>query len=102
VHRVAEVDFASHINLDADVGARVDIGGNPYIWLGTDKVFNSFTFAFEQTSAGWVWFHAYPSSAGISTLHRGVRPSDLAGTRIRFAEERGQRPATGEDLRAGP
>jgi hypothetical protein len=67
VHRVAEVDFASHINLDADVGARVDIGGNPYIWLGTDKVFNSFTFAFEQTSAGWVWFHAYPSSTGIST-----------------------------------
>ncbi|MGH3440097.1 MAG: FAD-dependent monooxygenase [Pseudonocardiaceae bacterium] len=48
-------------------GARVDIGGNPYIWLGTDKVFDSFTFAFEQTSAGWVWFHAYPSSAGIST-----------------------------------
>lgn len=48
-------------------GSRVDIGGNPYIWLGTDKAFNSFTFAFEQTSAGWIWFHAYPSSAGIST-----------------------------------
>jgi 2-polyprenyl-6-methoxyphenol hydroxylase-like FAD-dependent oxidoreductase len=48
-------------------GARVDVGGSPYIWLGTDKVFDSFTFAFEQTSAGWIWFHAYPSSAGIST-----------------------------------
>jgi 2-polyprenyl-6-methoxyphenol hydroxylase-like FAD-dependent oxidoreductase len=48
-------------------GARVDVGGNPYIWLGTDKIFDSFTFAFEQTSAGWIWFHAYPSSAGIST-----------------------------------
>jgi 2-polyprenyl-6-methoxyphenol hydroxylase-like FAD-dependent oxidoreductase len=48
-------------------GARVDVGGNPYIWLGTDKVFDSFTFAFEQTSAGWIWFHAYPSSSGIST-----------------------------------
>jgi 2-polyprenyl-6-methoxyphenol hydroxylase-like FAD-dependent oxidoreductase len=48
-------------------GARVDVGGNPYIWLGTDKVFDHFTFAFEQTSAGWVWFHAYPSSAGTST-----------------------------------
>ncbi|MFL6146080.1 MAG: FAD-dependent monooxygenase [Pseudonocardiaceae bacterium] len=48
-------------------GSRVDIGGNPYIWLGTDKVFDSFTFAFEQTSAGWIWFHAYPSSAGSST-----------------------------------
>ena len=50
-----------------EFGARVDVGGNPYIWLGTDKVFDSFTFAFEQTSAGWIWFHAYPSAAGIST-----------------------------------
>lgn len=50
-----------------DFGAHVDVGGNPYIWLGTDKVFDSFTFAFEQTSAGWIWFHAYPSTAGTST-----------------------------------
>jgi anthraniloyl-CoA monooxygenase len=48
-------------------GARVEVGGNPYIWLGTDRVFSNFTFAFEQTSAGWIWFHAYPSSSGIST-----------------------------------
>jgi 2-polyprenyl-6-methoxyphenol hydroxylase-like FAD-dependent oxidoreductase len=48
-------------------GTRADSGGNPYVWLGTDKVFDSFTFAFEQTSAGWIWFHAYPSSSGIST-----------------------------------
>jgi anthraniloyl-CoA monooxygenase len=48
-------------------GASMDIGGNPYIWLGTDKVFDSFVFAFEQTSAGWIWFHAYPSSTGTST-----------------------------------
>jgi 2-polyprenyl-6-methoxyphenol hydroxylase-like FAD-dependent oxidoreductase len=45
----------------------VDVGGNPYLWLGTDKVFDSFTFAFEQTAVGWIWFHAYPSSVGIST-----------------------------------
>ncbi|WP_462187173.1 MULTISPECIES: FAD-dependent monooxygenase [unclassified Frankia] len=50
-----------------DFGTKVEIGGNPYIWLGTDKRFDSFTFAFERTSAGWIWFHAYPSSAGIST-----------------------------------
>jgi anthraniloyl-CoA monooxygenase len=48
-------------------GTQVDSGGNPYIWLGTDKAFDSFTFTFEQTSAGWIWFHAYPSSSGIST-----------------------------------
>ena len=50
-----------------EFGTRVDIGTNPYIWLGTDKVFGSFTFAFEQTSAGWIWFYAYPSGAAIST-----------------------------------
>ncbi len=50
-----------------EFGTHVEVGGNPYIWLGTDKVFDSFTFAFEQTSAGWIWFHTYPSSAGIST-----------------------------------
>lgn len=48
-------------------GTRIDVGGNPYIWLGTDKVFDNFIFAFERTSAGWIWFHAYPSTAGIST-----------------------------------
>jgi 2-polyprenyl-6-methoxyphenol hydroxylase-like FAD-dependent oxidoreductase len=48
-------------------GTRLDLGHNPYIWLGTDRVFDRFMFAFEETSAGWIWFHAYPSSAGTST-----------------------------------
>jgi len=48
-------------------GTHVGYGENPYIWLGTDKVFDRFTFAFEETPAGWIWFHAYPSIAGIST-----------------------------------
>lgn len=52
---------------EEDFGTRVETGNNPYIWLGTDMVFDRFTFAFEQTSAGWIWFHAYPSSAGVST-----------------------------------
>ncbi|MDA3630961.1 FAD-dependent monooxygenase [Saccharopolyspora oryzae] len=49
-------------------GTRVDYGNNPYIWLGTERVFNEFTVDFEQTPAGWVWFHAYPSADGISTF----------------------------------
>ncbi|MGP4016185.1 FAD-dependent monooxygenase [Saccharopolyspora sp. 5N708] len=49
-------------------GTIVDQGRNPYIWLGTDKVFEMFTFDFEETPHGWVWFHAYPSSAGVSTF----------------------------------
>jgi anthraniloyl-CoA monooxygenase len=48
-------------------GTTMDVGGNPYIWLGTNKVFDTFVFAFEQTSVGWIWFHAYPSGREVST-----------------------------------
>ncbi|EIV91192.1 FAD-dependent monooxygenase [Frankia sp. QA3] len=48
-------------------GTSVTTGSNPYIWLGTDRFFDSFAFAFERTPAGWIWCHAYPSSAGLST-----------------------------------
>ncbi len=50
-----------------DFGTDVAVGRNKYIWLGTTKVFDAFTFAFEETSAGWIWFHAYPSASGNST-----------------------------------
>jgi anthraniloyl-CoA monooxygenase len=51
-----------------DFGTTVRVGGNKYIWLGTPKVFDAFTFAFERTPAGWIWFHAYPFGGGLSTL----------------------------------
>ncbi|MFE4549461.1 FAD-dependent monooxygenase [Streptomyces sp. NPDC056785] len=51
----------------AHFAPRVEVGRNPYIWLGTDKEFDTFVFCFEQTPAGWIWFHAYPSVKGIST-----------------------------------
>ncbi|RKH03076.1 FAD-binding monooxygenase [Corallococcus sp. CA053C] len=46
---------------------QVEEGKNKYIWLGTDKVFNAFTFAFEQTPTGWIWFHAYRFNTETST-----------------------------------
>ncbi|WP_430782648.1 FAD-dependent monooxygenase [Actinoplanes sp. G11-F43] len=49
-------------------GAEVEIARNKYIWLGTPKVFDTFTFGFEQTPAGWVWFHAYPFDGTTSTF----------------------------------
>ena len=45
----------------------VDVGRNKYIWLGTHKVFDAFTFAFEETDAGWIWFHAYRFNSDTST-----------------------------------
>ncbi|MGH6729788.1 MAG: bifunctional salicylyl-CoA 5-hydroxylase/oxidoreductase, partial [Sphingomicrobium sp.] len=46
----------------------VDVRANKFVWLGTPKVFDAFTFAFEQTEHGWIWAHAYRFSPDCSTL----------------------------------
>jgi 2-polyprenyl-6-methoxyphenol hydroxylase-like FAD-dependent oxidoreductase len=48
-------------------GTRVEVGGNKFIWLGTSKVFDAFTFPFVHTDAGWIWFHAYGFDSQTST-----------------------------------
>ncbi|MEU4041781.1 FAD-dependent monooxygenase [Streptomyces antibioticus] len=48
-------------------GAELRPGRNSYVWLGTTKVFDSFTFAFVETEHGWVWCYGYPFSAERST-----------------------------------
>ncbi|WP_042378273.1 FAD-dependent monooxygenase [Streptacidiphilus melanogenes] len=50
-------------------GTRITEGRNRYLWLGTDRVFESFTFAFHPTgTGGWLWCYAYPFSDGLSTF----------------------------------
>ena len=39
-----------------------------YIWLGTRRVFDAFTFAFEQTQWGWFQAHAYKFDRETSTF----------------------------------
>jgi 2-polyprenyl-6-methoxyphenol hydroxylase-like FAD-dependent oxidoreductase len=46
----------------------IRLGSNKYIWLGTGKVFESFTFLFVQTDSGWVWAHAYGVDSSSSTF----------------------------------
>lgn len=46
----------------------VAYGKNKYIWLGTHKVFDAFTFAFENLPEGWIWAHAYRFSEDTSTF----------------------------------
>jgi anthraniloyl-CoA monooxygenase len=41
---------------------------NKYVWLGSDKVFDAFTFIFEQTEHGWIWAHAYRFDPHTSTF----------------------------------
>ena len=39
-----------------------------YVWLGTHKRFDAFTFAFEKTEAGWFTMHAYRFDRDMGTV----------------------------------
>ncbi len=53
---------ADHFGVDLDQRA------NRFIWLGVNKRFDAFTFAFEQRPEGWIWAHAYSFDAETSTF----------------------------------
>jgi 2-polyprenyl-6-methoxyphenol hydroxylase-like FAD-dependent oxidoreductase len=57
----------------------VRVGRNKYIWLGTTKVFDMFTFALVQTSAGWIWCHAYGFDEETSTFIVECSPETWSG-----------------------
>lgn len=59
--RIREV-HAAHFGVDVQERA------NRFIWLGTPKTFDAFTFAFEKTEAGWIWAHAYRFAEDCSTF----------------------------------
>jgi len=46
----------------------IDVRANKFVWLGTHKVFDAFTFAFKETEHGWVWAHAYRFDDDLSTF----------------------------------
>ncbi len=50
-----------------EFGTNVDVRPNKFIWLGTEKLFDAFTFAFEETEHGWIWIHAYRFDQNTST-----------------------------------
>lgn len=60
-------------------GTAVTVGRNKYIWLGTSKVFDSFTFSFAETAAGWIWCYAYGFSGELSTCIVECSPETWTG-----------------------
>jgi anthraniloyl-CoA monooxygenase len=46
----------------------VDLRRCRYVWLGTPRRFEAFTFAFVETPAGWVQAHAYRFDEATSTF----------------------------------
>ncbi len=49
-------------------GPRLTVEGSKYIWLGTSKVFDAFTFIFVETEHGLFQAHIYPFSDTTSTF----------------------------------
>jgi anthraniloyl-CoA monooxygenase len=52
----------------AEFGAEVKLARNKFVWLGTHKVFEAFTFIFEETEHGWIWAHCYRFDQDTSTF----------------------------------
>ena len=46
----------------------IDLRRNKFVWLGTRRTFDAFTFIFEETGHGWIWAHAYRFDADTSTF----------------------------------
>jgi anthraniloyl-CoA monooxygenase len=65
--------YEAHFDVD------IQVRRNKFFWFGTAKQFDAFTFAFEETEAGWVWAHAYRFGEGLSTFIVEMDPDTWAG-----------------------
>lgn len=68
-------------------GTEISHGRNHYIWVGTTKVFDSFTFSFVETDHGWIWCYAYRFSDDRSTLVIECSPETWTGLGLGRASE---------------
>lgn len=76
----------------------VDVRRNKYIWFGTDKVFEDFTFIFEDTSEGMVWAHVYPYSSNASTFIVEMSPETWLGLGLDATSDRAWEPTESDDM----
>lgn len=54
--------FAPHFDVD------IETRSNKFLWLGTKRVFDAFTFIFKDTPNGRIWAHAYRFNKDSSTF----------------------------------
>ncbi|WP_181139974.1 FAD-dependent monooxygenase [Streptomyces sp. Ru71] len=84
VHSALRTRHAGHF------GARLTAGRNRYVWLGTTRVFDSFTFAFVETGHGWIWCYGYPYDPGHSTCVFECAPETFTGLGLDRQDEPGR------------
>ncbi|WP_395576404.1 FAD-dependent monooxygenase [Streptomyces sp. BK79] len=68
-------------------GTEVRAGRNHYVWLGTTKVFDAFTFAFTETDHGWIWAYGYGFGPEGSTFVVECAPETHSGLGLDRADE---------------
>jgi len=68
-------------------GTEVTAGRNSYIWLGTTKVFDAFTFGFVETDHGWIWCYGYGYGPGRGTCVVECAPGTRTGLGLDRADE---------------
>ncbi|MFI2414492.1 FAD-dependent monooxygenase [Streptomyces sp. NPDC018947] len=68
-------------------GTEILAGRNHYIWLGTTKVFDAFTFAFTETPHGWIWAYGYAFGPEGSTCVVECAPETWSGLGLDRADE---------------
>ncbi|MFD0256132.1 FAD-dependent monooxygenase [Streptomyces sp. NPDC127113] len=71
----------------AHFGSEIAFGRNRYVWLGTTKVFDAFTFAFTETDHGWIWAYGYGFGPGGSTCVVECAPETWTGLGLDRADE---------------
>ncbi|MEV6959949.1 FAD-dependent monooxygenase [Streptomyces sp. NPDC051207] len=81
VHSALRTRHAEHF------GTRLTTGRNRYIWLGTTKVFDAFTFAFVATEHGWIWCYGYGYAPDRSTCVVECAPETWTGLGLDRAPE---------------
>ncbi|MEU6548158.1 FAD-dependent monooxygenase [Streptomyces sp. NPDC046859] len=68
-------------------GTQITMGRNRYVWLGTSKVFDAFTFAFVETDHGWIWCYGYGFGPEASTCVVECSPETFTGLGLHRASE---------------
>lgn len=68
-------------------GTEITGGRNHYVWLGTTKVFDAFTFAFTETDHGWIWAYGYGYGPEGSTCVVECAPGTWTGLGLDRADE---------------
>ena len=67
----------------AAFGSSIEVRSNKFVWLGTRKAFDAFTFAFEETEHGWIWAHAYRFAPTARPSSSNAREATWRGARLR-------------------